>query len=534
MREEEKFHEPQWLGTTPTTEATRVSRRRRAVPAWALLACVAAIGASLVPISASAQTFAPIACSTSTYTNVPFKYTSADFPPDRNCVPTVADPCPHYTPNYHNESFILANQYVNSIQIRYAKFETELNYDYFTYGPRLGSSSLDWGSLPANTVRTINASAGHSFQSEGALIRFDSDTIIGDEGFLVDRVGARCSATPVASTLNAKIGEVYRGVLLGTNDTVFTHVFNWPSSTRDMTFYIYGDAAGLNDIDVYARCNALPTATNYTVSTRFQAGQVDDFLRLDGDLCNGGIWYFAINSTLGAGQFNMLANSSYANEKGLYGLSVGTAYVANSATMLALETTVVQATRAVYSATEGTMHFPSVEVWNRGDCRCSTDGLQNCDVCLYNAPGTGFCCTGFPSGPDEDGAALEFYQVGILQGYLNSPLGVAHELLHSFLSRGDEGGTIFVDDEYSGGGSLVHCGHSIMAAVDTTQLCQASNHGDDPSPVGTAVDPFPSNWVEYDANFLTHWDPNTLYEPDTTDLKSRSFANGVGQLIRRW
>ena len=171
-------------------------------------------------------------------------------------------------------------------------------------------------------------------------------------------------------------------------------------------------------------------------------------------------------------------------------------------------------------------------IWNRGDCRCSVDGLQNCDVCLYNVPGTGACCTEFATGPDQNGDPNLFYQILLFQGYVASPLGAAHELLHSFLSRGDLGGTIFVDDEYSAGGAAIHCGHSIMAAIDTTQLCQASNHGRDTSPVGTVADTGPSCWAAYYANQLTYWQPT--FEPDTKNLMTYTFSGLSGVIYRRW
>ncbi len=150
--------------------------------------------------TARAQTFAPIACSTSSYTDIPFDFTTADFPEERNCVPSGADPCPHYSPNYHNLSYLVANQYVNRLRFRYAEFETESGWDHLKYGRNGGTLTTETGYVAPNTTRTIDSSSGNSFQSEGGRLEFTSDSIIGDEGFIVDQMSARCASSPATGT----------------------------------------------------------------------------------------------------------------------------------------------------------------------------------------------------------------------------------------------------------------------------------------------------------------------------------------------
>jgi len=105
----------------------------------------------------TAQTFTPIVCPTSGYTNFPnFPYnTASELPWDTLCTGWPGDPCPHYTTNFATERYFIANRHVNRVRFSWSRFETETGQDTLEFW-RFGSSpplqTLSGNLSPGTTI----------------------------------------------------------------------------------------------------------------------------------------------------------------------------------------------------------------------------------------------------------------------------------------------------------------------------------------------------------------------------------------------
>jgi hypothetical protein len=486
------------------------------------IAFVGALAASLFtsPSQVTAQ-FAPITCSSSSWSTVAgFAYSTDEFASDPNCVASGADPCPHYIPNYQNLRYLLANRYVNQVELRFSRIDTESGYDYLDYGTVTSPSSVT-GNPATPSTQTFSLASGDSLQATATMLRFRSDSVVSDEGVTIDQARVRCTATGDDFARLIPWNFRQTGMLLGTNDVVYSTAL--PSATFDQALAVWGGAAGLN-VDVYARCNARPTATTYNYSSKTQVAG-EDFIVLPDGTCSGGTWHIAFHAQAGAGAFHfMLSPYDSANTPNveIATLRVGTGFAATPAQYAALGDTVQRAARMLYGASEGAIQIGTIHMYNNGSCGSCAPGGGNCHICFDDAPGTGQCCDVFPTGPDENGAANPHGRIMILASYTfgYNIAGVTHEMGHGYMS-----GTNWMTDEYGYGAppNGWNCGHSIMGKLADHNVCQQTNHGLDRQP-GSLPEPSSSGHDDLYNNGYTPWRPPSGYSPDYYDFGTFGFS----------
>lgn len=444
------------------TPTMRVTRPVLAMGA-ALLACLA------VPLHAAAQ-FTPLTCTACTSGTQTVSYdwsTSTTVPSDPNCAGTTGDPCPHYIPNYRQSRQIVFNPHVQRFDFNFSFFETEMGYDYFRYGNYGGSLTSLSGNPTLATFRSITTSSSAGFQAVPAVFRFESDVIIGDEGIDVSAARVCCSNTGDTGYSGRWVfpRDIVDGYLLGSWDVVKFRVLN-SSATTNLMLVLQND--GSSDFEIYARCNAQPTATAYSYKT-IGTGGGDRVLPLANGACPASsTWYIAVRSESGAGQFTLRAHDYFPAD--VHYQSVGIGFNASSSQVTGMMNAISQAARELYGATEGAQQVRYLEFFNNAGANCTNCNGSNCNICFRTCTGTGSCCD------------ATYGWIALCQDYYTSSGGQMHEMVHRFTNGSGPG---FLADEYAGGGSTSLCGHSVLNANpfgDQNNLCFGFDHEADKTP----------------------------------------------------
>lgn len=422
------------------------------VSALRILQCLLAGAMFCVPSWAKAgETFSPFQCSScNTWQEVDFKYKSTgsianDY--DHASQPNCTSSCPRYINNLEDYRFVYANKYVDKLEFRLASFETEVNYDFLkyreaggTYSVLHGSPSLTWYGIASSSV----------LQENPMQLALTTDRSVNYAGFHIDKVRVCCqtsagSATPSA---NMELGVRYQGVLLAQHDVVMFTV-PAPAANQELNLAMWG--AG-TDFDLYARCNAVPTETNFDAAAR--SGDSREFLNMSTSCGSPGVWYVAVQAYSGTGQFNLVA-SHMRSDKNISVWRAGTDFNASQLQMNSFRDQLLLSARQFYGQTEGQVLIRDQHLYNSNGCGPTACGGNACDVCFKNVSGTGF-------------APCESY-VDIMQSYFGDVEGLAHEYGHYFFC---------VYDEYIPDTTIDNCGHSNMANPwgPNNNFCTGHNH----------------------------------------------------------
>lgn len=447
----------------------------------------------------------------------------------------------------------MANNHVANVTFRTAdapagsgqlSFSTEEVDDYLFWAP--------WSMSPKTITGNINSAAWWSVtaaNSNGLLayspqvypirMGFVTDANDNRTGFTIDRVRLSCKLS--GGLLPSPVFDLApsyesSGVLMGSGDTVFTQfVPRAATHWHNVVLWAPPEDTGFTNFDMYLRCNALPTPSQYDVLRSYNAslGSSNEFYQWRTDQwCTGGTVFVAIHSRTsfgGAGQFSIMHSEQRKKD---YRVKVGIntpQYASWDASAQAAALTerinrLKQAVRLFYGATEGTRFVNEFEVWNQtggaeGTCgtypesRC---GGQHCEVCFTGHTSGAVIAPGQP-----------YQQLRIGDGETANYIVLAHEFGHYFLRQGSP--SALLRDEYNwyyydGGPYFVNgvgpqfqapfaytlpvCGHSLMnqPAGNTFNLCLPSNHwrgetmgiGTPPRihQNGIPAQGWPSNWAD--------------------------------------
>jgi hypothetical protein len=399
-----------------------------------LVAAGALLAAVCFSTTSSAQLFAPINCSASTWTNVAFTYQVGGGSGVWELPTDPANPS-NYINNLYSRRWIIGNQYIADVQIEFDGFSTEAGHDFFSYN-RVGYGTISLsGTFSTPSWKTANV-PGLSLQDSPLYTIFNSDSVNTSTGFSIAAAKVICGVQDNNVGGGLRENDRNCGILLGQNDTVYTSYHPW-NNTNDITVALWPNAPGVNDIDLYVRCDALPTVTQYDYAGLSYDAQ--EFVHIPAGQCPyGHTLYIAVNAfdQSFAASFNLTVQN---HDPGYHfaGVIARTEFNATAEEMGLWSDTLQKGARRFFGAAEGTFYMTNVDVRNNTG---SGEAFQlnnysdraDVDVCYI------------PLGCDR--------RIHLFTDDINAPLTVAHEMGHYFGILADE----YDDDNGS------HCGHSIM------------------------------------------------------------------------
>ena len=492
----------------------------------------------LYPSSATAVAFAPIncaeKCSSGSYRTISnWTFSTSEMADDPNVSPVGA--------NYNNNMFVrrvvAANKYVKGFGFHHSTFDLEDSWDFLDYG-QLGPLSYAGQLTGALTQNWHYMSVSGSMQTTPAFIDFTSDSIISHAGFAIDQAKFCCQDNANGTeTTSMETGQRYTGVLLGQDDVVY---FSFPTESaapaNHGTLALWGDTTSPNDFDLYIRCNAIPTPTQYD-----QAGWrigPKEFMHFSDSSCTyPGIWYVAVHAWRGAGWFNLVKAKHFPSQhRGT--IRVGVAFNANNVIpgqLEGLRQNIERGIRQTFAATKGTQYVERVEIYNNIAMithgtqflcqQCGTSGgTASCDICYQNLPQSSCpagCCTSYCCENEPPTS-----QVIIRNCDFDSSIILAHELGgHKWFG---------VWDEYALGGAVTRCGHSLMASYwrNNRNYCYSGDRTLDRSP-GQPASSEPAVWSKvyfsyYGPRLSPYLPPRT---PDNYDYADFDFSGIMGLTV---
>ncbi len=458
--------------------------------------------------SLQASTFTPYACTSCASGwqtvsawkyNVSNSYGIWDQPKTGNCTTN----CPNYTNNILDVQYIPANHYVEKMQVNVSSFDLETTYDTLTYGYLGGGSA----SLSGNS-----ASGWYGYTTNGGqfYVQLTTDGSITKPGVYLDQARVCCRDT-AGSTGSFSDLQLYHGLLLATDDTVYLSNTSLAGSGDHIAIALWGDAG--DDIDIYVRCNALPTASSYDHASL--STDETEYIHVSSSYCSGGTIYVAVNSFAGSGQFRMLASEHQASNH--FTLKAGTSFTADSGQRAAMHGMLEGGARLLWGATAGlfTVNYDS---WNTGNC--SDCGGSACDICMNLNSNT--CITYGSCGANGNPGTFTSISMNTTNwssgNVATHAFILAHEMGHLLLK---------LCDEYDGSGA--NCGHSIMATLSITGLnsfCSWIDHETDRIPSTASATGFDDVWTN-----LVNWSmtASTIpYSAPQTSYYDFDFNGAVG------
>jgi hypothetical protein len=420
-----------------------------------LLGLAAAFATLAIPPSAFAISFTPIqpaTCgSSSPWTLLNYQYRVGggtgvwEVPNDWNDGSVYQD-------HQAGSRMIKGNTFISQMDFRTASFNIESGYDFLRifgqtsiYAPYPASASFT-GTLAANSWIGLGASI---LEGSAFTTNFTSDFSVGASGFALDRIRV-CydgSFTGFGGGTQVRTGSRSEGVLLGTNDAVtFSELIgseknaaSCPDGDTHTTIAVWSEEQN-TDFDVFVRCGALPTPTNFTASAESTDSQ--EFIHLDESQCPCGSYlYITVASFNGAGVFNLVTQKHMSSHhRGNLQAEV------QGSQSLALRNTygaaIAEGVRRWVGASEGSDFWTGVDVWNNGN--------SNVDLIVWDASGrpNSTVCTG---------------KINMYRDWFDGPT-IMHEMGHRFGCYSDE----YVQPP-PGQPYPLTCGHSVMASQFGTQ-----------------------------------------------------------------
>lgn len=486
------------------------------------------------PGIARAASFTPYQCAqcNSWSGEVPYSFTTGN----------GADIAPHwqignsYGNATHHHRYFLASAYVSKVRFRLASLNTGGDFDDYLGFRQPGQTFVKKTFFAFGEWVEPPTSASSRIQKQPIELSFFSDASVFSTGFNVDKVQVCCAASP--SPMNElhqlEAGTRYTGVLLAPNDVVFAKKAASPPGTR--IHAILWGATG-NDFDLYVKCGAPPTITDYDYvgysgdSKEFIATWPPDVWPYP---CQGQQWYFAVHAYSGSGQFSLVVSdskwSSTPSQSGVATLRVGVNFQATGTQLTAYSTVVRDGIRRFFGATEGQVLASDCRIWNNTGSACQDCGGQKCDICFTQSAersnNTGPMCK-------------EANQVKINTDCWDDSHCIAHELGHYLTCIQDEYGP---QDCTSTTTCEVYCGHSMMALTKESgqdNLCVKhtgvpggfTDHLSDPEPGATTlpcppgVVCTPSSWDFAVNNGRAFSEPEST--PDNYDYVDHDFNSAI-------
>ncbi len=377
----------------------------------------------------------------------------------------------NYINNLNNDTNISGNEYIHKFGFRVASFNLETFYDFvdvlhfgggqhLTGGSNYGNPISGWYDYDTSTNGNIGSLPRDQFR-----IRFHSDGSVEDTGVYLDRARV-CTNNPNLTLLNTErvIGPYSRasGVLLGAGDVAYFSASVGSRKNGDTcslahdTFALWADPSLPNDFDMYVRCGAQPTPTQYDYVGYSNDNQ--EFVHATTANCPcGSDWHIAVVSYQGSGWFNLVNHKHYASEhrSSITARNTLICPPINQTTRGLMKTEISRGFKHFFGANEGTrywdtIHFDPVggnasDIW----IHSCANGRPNSDVCR-----SGFTCN------------FTTCHVSLYGNWYDGPT-LSHELGHHVNCLKDE----YEDDVGT------ECGHSIMGSqfYTNTNYCYCTN-----------------------------------------------------------
>jgi hypothetical protein len=380
--------------------------------------------------------------------------------------------------NPNNASYfhdVNANAAVREVTFHFASFDTEMANDRLQIGvlPPINMS----GPLGAMNQAVEDDGGRQAPEAWRATFNFVTDSGMPSGGFEIDSATVtKCDAVPAGfpqqpalelgdGTMGA--GRRTIGMLLHTGDTLF---YSYRSNARNAVPANFKLHAALNsqvfgvDFNLYAKCGAYPTASNFDFAGTSQGGQ--EFLEFDTGPCPT-TWYFAVDSARDGGEFEL----SIATGSDVAVCASFTGPALSRAQKDIARDTLTGAVRAVYGSTAGSVLVSRIQVTDDGNCDAS---ILPQAYRFLNAHIHTDCGRSITTNPTKGGGPTFtdlcndwLTTTGVLAAYIAN-----HELGHQIWGLPDE----YTDTAGAG------CGHSQMAVADDTffSLCTAFTHRLDP------------------------------------------------------
>jgi hypothetical protein len=438
-----------------------------------------------------------------------------------------------YANNLNYITEVTANELVNGIGFRFQSFGIEKNFDFFNLyafqGPNQNLVEVsETDTLPANTWVDMHVPTAIGAPLNDVLLQFTTDYSNGGPGIAIDRARV-CTDNPwrplTYQGTNVGAGERYTGVLLGTNDVVrFTMPVGSTKSGDTCTkahdtFALIGDTSPGNDFDLYVRCGADPTPTQWDF--RGFSSLPQEYIHATNVTCPcGSSWHVAVHSFNGSGFFNFYNHKHYASEH-RSNLTASVLCNAPSAQVNQYQSELTRGMRYFYGTNEGTRFWDNYTLTNN-------NLINNSDIWYY-------CSNGRPSsdlcgpGPGSWLCSFEQCQVYMYQDWFDGAT-LTHEISHHVNCIAEE----YADGD---GAGTVQCGHSVMASqwFQNTNYCycnnqpsgqnkcayQAGDHGWDPVPITLTHEQSGTAWI----NLAPRSPISVTSTPDNYDFNDFLFGN---------
>ncbi|MBI4704720.1 MAG: hypothetical protein HY744_26760 [Deltaproteobacteria bacterium] len=448
---------------------------------------------------------------------IAWHYYSNELPYYPNCGLACDDfpghACPRYTNHLDHTRWATANAYVKQFGFYVNSFETEYCCDKLKYGEDgqplqelKGTVSPQW----------LSIGVSGSLQATPAVFVFHTDYSWGYPGFYLGSARVQCQSSPATDPAYLRPFYRHTGVLLGWEDTVY---FQTPGTSaaaaKHVTFQLWSPVPNAN-FDLYARCNALPTDSQYDFASTSSDSM--EYIHTPAQQCIYGTWYLAVFQAGSiAGQFNLVRTDHWHHEH--HTLRAGTNFNASAGQLDTMKIGLENGMRDFFAATEGTVLIEHVDLWNSNDCS-NCNGAQ-CDVCfeqVEDCDGSCCPCCGHASG------LCASSPVYIHQACWANGETLSHEWGHKYFCADDE--------YYNVSDPKYQCGHSIMAKSNGDQNNMCWFHNDDfqdhkmDKGCGAADTGLPSAWDQANNADVTPWKPSET--PDNYDYWSFDFDNHAG------
>lgn len=505
------------------------------------------IGATIAtPTAAQAQSFTevrPATCPSQTEVNWTYNISDADgwLVPQEPSPPTGGNV---YINNALYAMHISGNEYITSFGVHVYPnpyyFEIVPDGDVLEF---FGSSSpLYQFSGGANYGNPISGwhDFGVSHVAPGVNVTLPSDNFEAvfisnlsgsDTGVYLDRARV-CTDQPGKIRTNPEHPMVptarNSGVLLGPNDVAY---FTVPvgsakpgdtcSSAHD-TFALWGDPTPGNDFDLYVRCGAEPTPTQWDY--RGYSSDSQEFVHATTATCPcGSQWHIAVSAFSGSGWFNLVNGKHYASEH----RAAVPVYAVTSTRLSDSQTAYYDQQIGIgfkmfFGANEGSRYWDGINLAlsqyeQSGQINLKLQpGRANSDVCVNGSVTCLFAqCETFVYDPDQYGNPFDGRTL-------------THELGHHVNC---------LTDEYEDGVGT-ECGHSIMGNEyqTNTNYCYCTyqpaginrcasgygDHGYDTSPYGLSRLQTGTAWI----NLQSRAPFSVITTPDNYDYTAFDF-NGM-------
>ena len=283
----------------------------------------------------------------------------------------------HYENHTHRPWRLLLNQNVQSVGLRFTRFDVEKDYDRLWIDSGSGQivyTGQSGVTPPHPNVPPIDGTVSGPFAVLGggvgpAYLDFTwyTDASVNYNGFKIDGIQINCRPNP---SLPSNVREVERnfpheGYFLGTNDVIWLKV-RQPAG-YDMGLLLWPLDPG-TDFDLFASATeTLPSQAGFTWSGT-RSGPALEWVKIPawGSVGGGERWiYIAIGSWSGSGSFRFYANVHAPHNSQR---TVGTNWTPSAQNKARIRRLLQKTSLALYMATEGRYTVDSWIVhWNRSN-----------------------------------------------------------------------------------------------------------------------------------------------------------------------